>query len=77
MIQTDVEDARQHLPELIEAAARGEEVLITADSLEGHPRVRLVAVARAPRTPEFGSARGLIHMTEDFDAPLADFDEYR
>jgi Protein of unknown function (DUF2281) len=26
--------------------------------------------------PQFGSAKGLITMAEDFDAPLEDFDEY-
>ena len=27
--------------------------------------------------PQFGSARGLIKLADDFDAPLADFQEYR
>lgn len=26
--------------------------------------------------PQFGSAKGLIKMADDFDAPLADFQEY-
>src|SRR5262245_13071087 len=26
--------------------------------------------------PKFGSAKGLIHMADDFDAPLDDFAEY-
>lgn len=26
--------------------------------------------------PQFGSARGLIRMAEDFDEPLADFEDY-
>ena len=26
--------------------------------------------------PQFGSAQGLIKMADDFDAPLADFQEY-
>jgi antitoxin (DNA-binding transcriptional repressor) of toxin-antitoxin stability system len=77
MIQTDVDDAKMHLPELIEAAARGEEVLIAANTPLGHPTVRLVAVEPALRSPMFGSAQGLITMTEDFDLPLPDFDEYR
>ncbi len=77
MTQTDIEDAKLHLPELIEAATRGEEVLITADSLQGHPVVQLVPVGQAKRAPEFGSARGLIRMADDFDAPLTDFSEYQ
>jgi antitoxin (DNA-binding transcriptional repressor) of toxin-antitoxin stability system len=77
MIQKDVDDAKLHLPELIDAAVRGEEVLITAHRAQGQVVVRLVTMERAQRTPEFGSARGLITMAEDFDAPLADFAEYQ
>ena len=43
---------------------------------EGEALARIVAVhpARAPRKP--GSARGLIHMAEDFDETPEDFREY-
>jgi antitoxin (DNA-binding transcriptional repressor) of toxin-antitoxin stability system len=51
--------------------------LIAAGSLTGHPVVQLVAVERAARKPEFGSARGLITLADDFDAPLPDFAEYQ
>jgi antitoxin (DNA-binding transcriptional repressor) of toxin-antitoxin stability system len=77
MIQTDLENAQSRLPELIEAAARGEEVLIATDNLTGHPVVQLVTVERAVRKPEFGSARGLVTLADDFDAPLPDFAEYQ
>jgi hypothetical protein len=33
-----------------------------------------VKQVRQPRRP--GSARGMIRMTDDFDAPLEDFQEY-
>jgi hypothetical protein len=30
-----------------------------------------------PKRPrQFGSAKGMIHMAEDFDEPLEDFEEY-
>jgi hypothetical protein len=35
-----------------------------------------VPAALSGRCPQFGSAKGLIVMTEDFDAPLEDFEEY-
>lgn len=35
-----------------------------------------IPVASTKPRPKFGSARGLIKMADDFDAPLADFDEY-
>lgn len=73
MQQISVEEAAGQLASLIDAAVRGEVILITTDD---HHVVRLVPVkqARQPRRP--GSAKGMIHMTDDFDAPLEDFQEY-
>ena len=61
------------MADLIAAAVRGEEVVIArADK----PLVKLVAI-EAPKGPrKAGSAKGLIWMAEDFDAPLEDFKEY-
>jgi Protein of unknown function (DUF2281) len=38
--------------------------------------VRLVPVEPPKRHPQFGSAKDLMEMTDDFDAPLKDFREY-
>ena len=73
MQQVNVEEAKAQLPDLIDAAVRGEEVLITKD--EQHV-IKLVPVSRAKTRPQFGSAKGLIVMSGDFDEPLADFAEY-
>lgn len=81
MQQVSADEAKERLAELIEAAVQGETVLITRDDEQA---VRLVPVAQAtnPATSHtkgkrhFGSAKGLIKMSEDFDAPLADFEEY-
>jgi len=70
MLQVDLEQVKEHLYELIEQAAGGEEVVITKDS---EPLARLVAVSKRKRM--FGSAKGLIEMAEDFDEPLEDFRE--
>jgi antitoxin (DNA-binding transcriptional repressor) of toxin-antitoxin stability system len=67
-----LQDARDHLQQLIDDARRGKTILI----LDEHARaVQLVPVnlAKARRA---GSARGQIKMADDFDAPLTDFDEY-
>lgn len=77
MIQTDADDAKMHLPDLIDAAARGEEVFIAAEGAHGKQVVQLVAVPPPRRTPRFGSAQGMITMAEDFDALLPDFAEYQ
>jgi prevent-host-death family protein len=66
--------AAEQLPELVEEAIAGAEVVITRD-LE--PLVRLVPASHSKRPKRmFGSARGQIHMTDDFDAALEDFREY-
>jgi len=43
---------------------------------EGEPVARIIPITRARGSREFGSAKGLIYMAEDFDAPLEDFGDY-
>jgi prevent-host-death family protein len=70
----DVNQAKQHFPELIEQTIRGDEVVITR---EGQPVVRLVAMIKPPRKQRrFGCARDLIKMADDIGEPLKDFKEY-
>lgn len=73
MYQVNVNEASNQLAELVEAAIRGEAVFITKD---GQETVQLVPVAPARPHPQFGSARGLIVISEDFDTPLEDFNEH-
>ena len=73
MQPVSIEEAKANLPDLIEAAVKGEEVVIAED---GRHLVRLVPVPRAKPRPRFGSAEGLINMSEDFEEPLEDFEEY-
>ena len=62
------------LPDLIASVVEGEEVVFTRNNL---PIAKLVAVRQEKPRPQFGSAKGLFVMAEDFDQPLEDFDEYR
>lgn len=73
MHQVNVDEATTQLSSLIAAAVRGEVVLIITDDQQ---TVRLMPVkqAKQPRRP--GSAKGIIHMADDFDAPLEDFQDY-
>ncbi len=73
MHQVSIEEARTTLPDLIEAAVGGDEVLIAKDDQH---IVKLVPVSGTKPKPQFGSAKGLITMVEDFDVPLEDFAEY-
>lgn len=69
----DLNHAQSRLPELVRQAARGEDVILTQD---GEPVAKIIPITRAKGLREFGSARGLIHMADDFDAPLEEFEEY-
>ena len=73
MHQVSVEEAKTTLPDLIDAAVSGDEVVITKDAQH---IVKLVPVLRAKGVPQFGSAKGLITVAEDSDEPLDDFREY-
>lgn len=59
---------------LIESVKNGEEVVFTEANM---PVAKLIGVANGKRAPQFGSAKGLFVLADDFDAPLADFDDYR
>ena len=72
-----LQDVANHVEELVDRAANGEEIVITRD---GKPAARLVPVtgkpmlesdrviAREPRRPvRLGLAKGKVRMAEDFD----------
>ena len=62
----NIADAKARLPELVERAARGEEIIIARN---GKPRARLVALPpRAKRVAGHGA--GQWKIVGDFDAPL-------
>ena len=68
-----LEEAKDHLIDLINAAAAGEDVFIVKDDQWS---VQLVPRATTKRKRRFGSAKGMISMAPDFDEPLEDFAEY-
>jgi antitoxin (DNA-binding transcriptional repressor) of toxin-antitoxin stability system len=64
--QVKVNEAKARLLELVEAALKGEDIVI----LDEHAQmVKLVPVRPFERHPKFGSARGLVTIGDDFDAP--------
>ena len=66
-------EAKERLAELVEDAARGDEVVIVSGD---QPVAKLVPVTRVAARPRFGSAKGLIVMADDFAEPLNDFAGY-
>ena len=62
----NIYEAKTRLSALVEEAAAGAEIIIAKN---GRPLAKLVAVRRpAGRKP--GRAKGKIHLSADFDAPL-------
>ena len=73
MTQVELKDAKDQFMKLLELAASGEDVIIAKDK---RPFVKLSAAPSPKRQRQFGSAKGLVVMSEDFDAPLEDFGDY-
>ena len=73
MRQVELSEAEKCLSDLIEAAINGEDVVITKND---QPVVKLAPVDPVISRPRFGSARGLITFSEDFDKPIEDFNDY-
>jgi antitoxin (DNA-binding transcriptional repressor) of toxin-antitoxin stability system len=73
MERYSLREAQDQLPQLIYDAQQGKTVVILD---ENEHAVQLVPVTITPKSRKAGSARGLLKMAEDFDAPLDDFSAY-
>jgi antitoxin (DNA-binding transcriptional repressor) of toxin-antitoxin stability system len=73
MQQFKIQDAQSRLEDLIDSALEGKEVLIVKEDTKA---IQLVPVEPLTRHAHFGSAKGLVKLSDDFDAPLSDFREY-
>jgi len=69
VVNVNYEDAKTKFSDLIEAAMRGDKVVITKN---GQQIIQLVPLKNAHK-PKFGSAKGKIKFAKDFNEPLADF----
>jgi antitoxin (DNA-binding transcriptional repressor) of toxin-antitoxin stability system len=69
----DLKDVPQRLLDLVDEASRSGELVLTH---EGEAVAKIIPLrrARTPRQP--GSARGMVHMADDFDATPEDFRDY-
>jgi antitoxin (DNA-binding transcriptional repressor) of toxin-antitoxin stability system len=66
-------DLPKKLWRLIDAALRGEPVFIERDD---KAILQLIPLKQMFHPRKAGSAKGLVKISGDFDAPLADFAEY-
>jgi antitoxin (DNA-binding transcriptional repressor) of toxin-antitoxin stability system len=71
MERYSLQDAQNHPQQLIDEAQHGKTVVILD---ENDQAVQLIPIATA-KSRKAGSARGLVKMAVDFDAPLNDIDE--
>jgi antitoxin (DNA-binding transcriptional repressor) of toxin-antitoxin stability system len=73
-MQVSLSEAAASLSDLVRAAIAGEEVIL----LDGdrRPTIRLTPIESIKPRPKFGSAKGLVWMSDDFDAPLDEMKEY-
>ena len=69
MIQVNMHEAKTNFSKLIRRVLNGEEVIIAR---AGEPVARLGPVEKERKSPPPGSARGLVRIADDFDAPLSD-----
>jgi antitoxin (DNA-binding transcriptional repressor) of toxin-antitoxin stability system len=65
-----LEEAQNHLDDLVSAAIQGKLVYI---QITDNQAVQLVPVPTGKQARKAGSARNLIKIAPDFDAPLSDF----
>jgi antitoxin (DNA-binding transcriptional repressor) of toxin-antitoxin stability system len=65
--------AEKQLRRLIDEADQGKKVVITRGD---GASFQLVPLSKSKPRPTFGSAQGEIWMSEDFNAPLDDFEDY-
>ena len=74
MKQVTIHEAKTHLSRLIQAALRGEEIIIAKGN---KPVVRLDVLPEARLERQIGGQPDLVvTMDEDFNGPLEDFSEY-
>ena len=67
-LKIDISEAQIQLLHLLDLAIAGQEIVITQGN---QPVARLVSIA--PKRSLFGSDKGKIFMSDDFDAPLPEF----
>jgi prevent-host-death family protein len=66
----NIAEAKAHLPDLIERAANGEEIILAR---AGKPRAKLVSLGPDPRSLRVpGKGKGRFQITKGFEDPLPD-----
>ncbi len=73
-IQVNIHEAKSQLSKLIEAACSGEEVVVAK---AGKPLVKLSPIeAKRPKKRQFEGSKGRVWISDDFDDPLPELEDY-
>lgn len=75
MRTANVHQAKTTLSKLLDAAERGEEVIITRRGKGIINRFALIPAPQPQRAPPFGALRGQIHYADDYDRADAEICE--
>jgi len=73
MMQLTVDEAKNQLSELLKAASKGEQVII--QNHEGQD-FQLISLPTTVKHPQYGSAKGIVKMLDNFDDPIEEFENY-
>jgi antitoxin (DNA-binding transcriptional repressor) of toxin-antitoxin stability system len=88
MVTVTLEEAQEKLPQLLENALPGEEIIVTRDNIAiarihptpqaptEKPRQQRQPGSALRRDPILGTAEGQVWMAPDFDATPEDFADY-
>lgn len=67
----NIHQAKTHLSKLLERVLQGEQIIIAK---AGRPIALLMPIVEAPASRVPGNDAGQVIITEDFDAPLPEFE---
>ena len=70
MLQLTLKEAENQLPELLKAVAEGQHVIIQNN--EGQD-FQIISLPTHSQKPQYGSAKGIVKMLDNFDDPIEDF----
>jgi prevent-host-death family protein len=74
MTEVNIHEAKTHLSQLIKRALMGERIIIAKGN---KPLVELVVLPEVRQQRRLGGAKeAILSMEDDFDEPLAEFQEY-
>ena len=73
MLQLTLNEAQNQLPEILKAAAEGQQVII--QNHDGK-NFQIISLPIPSQHPQYGSAKGIVKMLDNFDDPIENFEDY-